>query len=311
MEDFKQWSDSNNLIHLPTSGAEFTWANGRGGCRYTEKRLDRAIYNQSWLDLYHSIYVSTLIKHTSDHYPPLLHLKLSNTPFVSQFKFLRMWTLHPECESLVKDCWNGDFVGYPMYILTRKLKLLKEKLKSWNKETFGNVHDYVITPETKLQQIQSIIQLNGHSEALFEEERLAHMEFEEALNRQEAFWKEKANLKWHLEGDRNTKYFYRIAKIKTSSKTITSLQDGDIVHTEPEHISNHVVSYYKNLFCSNIVLQDPSLAAEVMPNLITDDINALKTVLPSLQEIKAAVFALNRDSSPGPAGFGAYFFHHF
>jgi hypothetical protein len=35
------------------------------------------------------------------------------------------------------------------------------------------------------------------------------------------------------------------------------------------------------------------------------------TVLPSLQEIKAAVFALNRDSAPGPDGFGAFFFHHF
>jgi hypothetical protein len=64
-----------------------------------------------------------------------------------------MWTLHPECDSLVKDRWNTEFVGCPMYILTRKLKLLKEKLKSWNKETFGNVHDYVTTAETKLQQI--------------------------------------------------------------------------------------------------------------------------------------------------------------
>jgi hypothetical protein len=153
MEDFKQWPDSNNLIHLPTSGAAFTWENGRGGCRHTDKRLDRVIYNQSWLDLCHSLSVSTLTKHTSDHYPLLLNLKLSNTPFVSQFKFLRMWTLHPECDSLVKDRWNTEFVGCPMYILTRKLKLLKEKLKSWNKETFGNVHDYVTTAETKLQQI--------------------------------------------------------------------------------------------------------------------------------------------------------------
>ena len=81
--------------------------------------------------------------------------------------------------------------------------------------------------------------------------------------------------KRHLEGDRNTKYFHRISKIKTATKTITSLQDGDIVHIDPEHISNHVVSYYKNLFCSNLVLQEPLLVQEVTPKLISDDTNAL------------------------------------
>jgi hypothetical protein len=121
----------------------------------------------------------------------------------------------------------------------------------------------------------------------------------------------KANLKWHLEGDRNTKYFHRIAKIKTLSKTITSLQDGDLVLIEPEHISNHVVSFYKNLFCTNLVLQEPLLAEEAIPKLITYDINALLTPLPSIQEIKAAVYALNKDSAPGPDGFGAFFFHHY
>jgi hypothetical protein len=158
-----------------------------------------------------------------------------------------MWTLHPDCDSLVKDSWNSEVVGCPMYILSSKLKNLKGKLKSWNKEKFGNVHDFVTAAETKLHQIQNLIQLNGPSDALLSDEKHAHMKFEEALNRQEAFWKEKTNLKWHLEGDRNTKYFHRISKIKTATKTITSLQDGDIVHIDPEHISNHVMSYYKNL----------------------------------------------------------------
>jgi hypothetical protein len=58
-------------------------------------------------------------------------------------------------------------------------------------------------------------------------------------------------------------------------------------------------------------LQDQLLAGEVIPNLITAEINSLLTLLPSHLEIKAAVFALNKDSAPGPDGFGAYFFQHF
>jgi hypothetical protein len=72
-----------------------------------------------------------------------------------------------------------------------------------------------------------------------------------------------------------------------------------------------VINFYKNLFCTNIVLQDPLLAEEVIPSLVTDDINAVLTVLPSHSEIKNAVFALNKDSAPGPDGFGAFFFQHY
>jgi hypothetical protein len=68
------------------------------------------------------------------------------------------------------------------------------------------------------------------------------------------FWQEKARLNWHLEGDRNTKYFHRIAKIKTSTKLITTLQDGEHVLTDNNQIADHIVSYYKNLFCTNFVL---------------------------------------------------------
>ncbi|CAJ2648329.1 unnamed protein product [Trifolium pratense] len=196
MEEFQKWTDDFNLVHLPTNSAEFTWENGRGGLRHTERRLDK---NQ--------------------------------------------------------------------------------------------------------------IQTEGPSEELLHDENLSHVEFETALNRQKKIWKEKANLNWHLEGDRNTKYFHRIVKIKSSTKMITSLQDGEQVLIDQRQISQHVVSFYKKLFCSNNTLQEPWLADEVIPKLITEDINALMTMLPSHQEIKAAVFALNKDSAPGPDGFGAFFFN--
>ncbi|KAK2456861.1 hypothetical protein QL285_004189 [Trifolium repens] len=140
MEDFQKWTDDFNLIHLPTNGAEFTWDNGRGGLRHTERRLDRVICNQAWLDLCTTLNVSTLTKHKSDHFPNLLDFNLNLLTFASQFKFLRMWSSHPDCESLIKDCWNVEILGCAMFILSKKLKIVKEKLKCWNKSTFGNVH---------------------------------------------------------------------------------------------------------------------------------------------------------------------------
>ncbi|KAK2429733.1 hypothetical protein QL285_028147 [Trifolium repens] len=311
IEDFQQWTDTFNLIHLPTRGAEFTWHNGRGGNGYTEKRLDRAICNQFWLDSCCSSSVTALTRVSSDHFPLLLDLQVTSNSFASQFKFQRMWSLHDDCSRIVSDCWKSVVVGGPMYILTQKLKILKDRLRVWNKSCFGNVHANVTAAEDKLHQIQLQIQQNGHTDALLFEEKLAAKLYEDALNKQEVFWQERARLNWHLEGDRNTKYFHRIAKIKSSTKSITSLHDGEQVITDSHEIAEHVINYYKNLFCSNTVLQESLLAEEVIPNHVTPEINSIMTMLPSSDEIKAAVFALNKDSAPGPDGFGAFFFQHY
>jgi hypothetical protein len=311
IEEFQQWTDAFNLLHLQTRGAEFTWSNGRGGNRYTEKRLDRAVCNQAWLNSCCSSSVTALTRVSFDHFPLLLDLQVTSNSFASQFKFQRMWTLHDDCDKIVSDCWsNSGVVGCPMYILTQKLKMLKEKLKVWNKTCFCNVHDNVTSTEAKLHQIQQDIQNHGHTDALLLEEKIAANLLEDALNKQEIFWQERARLNWHLEGDRNTKFFHRIAKIKSSTKSITSLHDGEHVLTDNTQIAEHVINYYKHLFCTNTVLQESLLAEEVIPNLVTPDINSVMTMLPSSDEIKAAVFGLNIDSAPGPDGFGAFFFQH-
>jgi hypothetical protein len=220
MEEFQSWTDSFNLLHLPTRGAVYTWNNGRGGNRHTEKRLDRVVCNQSWLDFCNISSVSTLTKHKSDHYPLLLDFQVTTIPFASNFKFMRMWSLHPDCRNVISDSWNIVVVGCPMHILSQKLKNLKGILRSWNKTSFGNVNEVVLAAEQKLHNIQEQIQINGHSDALLAAEKVANFEFEEVLNRQEVFWQEKAKVNWHLHGDRNTKYFHRLAKIKTSTKPL-------------------------------------------------------------------------------------------
>jgi hypothetical protein len=309
IDDFNDWTDSNNLIHLPTRGAFYTWSNRRSGNRHTERRLDRSICNQAWLDVCTSIVCSTLVKTRSDHYPLLLDYCQHNKRFVSSFKFMKMWSMHEDCKNVISQCWNDNAeVGCPMFVLNSKLKRLKTKLKIWNKESFGNVHSGVKDAESHLHSIQLLIQTNGHSDSLMMLEKKAQMDLDTALDRQDCFWREKAKVNWHLDGDRNTSYFHRIAKIKNTTKVISSLKNGDDIITDPTQIADHVVDYYKNLFCSNPILQDQLLVEHVIPNLVGQDVNALLTMTPSKEEIKHAVFDLNKDGAPGPDGFGAHFY---
>jgi hypothetical protein len=140
-----------------------------------------------------------------------------------------MWSLHENCKDLIDASWRENVVGCPMYILNTKLKRLKDKLKIWNKEIFGNVHEYVKDAEQKLQVIQAQIQNDGITDDLMDLEKSAQCNLDKALDRQHEFWKEKARISWHLEGDRNTAYFHRLAKIKNTNKLISSLKHNNVV----------------------------------------------------------------------------------
>lgn len=63
-----------------------------------------------------------------------------------------------------------------------------------------------------------------------------------------------------------------------------------------------------NLFGTNPFLQDQMLVEEVIPQLVGGNINAMLTMLPSHEEIRNAVFSLNKESAPRPDGFRAFFF---
>jgi hypothetical protein len=306
--DFQTWTNNLNLLHLPTHGVFFTWANGRRGGQYTQRRLDRVICNQAWINVCSSVNVSTLTKINSDHFPLLLDFSTEPSQFSSSFKFLKMWTAHQDCINIVRSCWNISIPGCPMFVLGQKLKILKDKLKTWNKVNFGNITANVTAATAKVDEIQRMIDINGASGDLLNQEKLAQINLENVLHMEELFWSEKSKVKWHLEGDRNTAYFHRIAKIKNTTNHISSLMNGDVALNSSNEVSAHVVDHFSSLFTQAGSFVDNGLVEEVIPNLITDRINDMLTNIPSMEEIKSAVFSLNNDSAPGPDGFGACFF---
>jgi hypothetical protein len=112
-------------------------------------------------------------------------------------------------------------------------------------------------------------------------EKTAQGNLDKALDRQEEFWREKARINWNLKGDRNTAFFHRLAKIKNTNKLISSLKHNNEVISDPSLVVDHVVNYFKNIFCTNPFLQEHLLVEEVIPNLISDNVNTLLTMLPS------------------------------
>ncbi|CAI8591297.1 unnamed protein product [Vicia faba] len=202
MKDFHSWSDTDHLIHLPTMGNPFTWSNGRLGRKHSEKRLDRAVCNFHWIDTCSSTSCHTLVKNKSDHYPLLLNFEYNDPKVTSNFKFMNMWTLHKDCLNLVSQTWHSKVYGCHVYVLDKNLRILKANLKEWNKNSFGNVQEKVKIAEDNLIKIQDTLASQGYSEVLQHQEKEPQEALNEALDIEEAFWKEKARVNWCTNGDR-------------------------------------------------------------------------------------------------------------
>ncbi|XP_058755288.1 uncharacterized protein LOC131628465 [Vicia villosa] len=219
-----------------------------------------------------------------------------------------MWTLDEDCDRLIREAWTENFHGCHMFILDQKLKNLKNKLKVWNKNKFGNVQNKTILAGGNLKAVQKEVEDYGYNDILHEKEIKAQNDLDIALNMEEELWKEKSRLNWQLHGDRNTKYFHTYAKIKRKTKLITSLLIEGKIETDQVKLDRHIENHFTNLFKSNFQRQDIGLIRRVIFKLVNDQTNTMLIRIPNASEIHDAILNLNIDSAPGPDGFGAIFY---
>ena len=53
---------------------------------------------------------------------------------------LDCWFQDKQFRTMVRECWAANSIsGWGGYVLKEKIKGLKQRLKAWNKEQFGNI----------------------------------------------------------------------------------------------------------------------------------------------------------------------------
>ena len=207
----------------------------------------------------------------------------------------------------VRSWWDSyDFHGSPSFVLTCKLKALKLDLKKWNKEEFGSVVERInslVDSIKVLEEVEESRALSGAERSLKEK---AVEELEKTLLLEEISWRQKSHSLWLREGDKNTRFFHRIANSHRRHNTIERIAVNGEVFTDPADINLKIVEFYQNLF-SETGGQRPLLDNLPFSGIDEADRANLDSQF-SEEEVFGAVSSMCGDKAPRPDGFSIAFF---
>ncbi|XP_073153664.1 uncharacterized protein [Henckelia pumila] len=190
--------------------------------------------------------------------------------------------------------------------LAIKLKRLKHNLKWWNRDVFGNIHDKVKAVDLAAAHAEEIFDADP-SEANREALSLAKANLSLCLSKEEAFWKQKASVKWLVEGEKNTTLFHNMVNHRRSRNKIFWIWDEGVSLENPSHIMESGVQFFNNLLIGEQTA--PSRANFDHISVVIDEADNLSLVAPIFEsEVFDCVCSLNEDGVAGSDGFSASFF---
>jgi hypothetical protein len=110
-----------------------------------------------------------------------------------------------------------------MFRFQQRLKNLKQLIKTWNKDTFGNIFDSQRQLSEKMEKIQHQIRMSGLTDDLKTQEAAIAQQLGTRKAQEEILWRQKSRVQWLKEGERNTKFFHRSVMQRRHSNRITHL----------------------------------------------------------------------------------------
>jgi len=304
--DFQQALADCHLVDLGFHGPKYTWTNGRCGSEssdLTRERLDRAVANAEWSNLFNVTEVFVLACTVSDHNPILLTCSNSQEIKWTNYRYFRYeagWAKQKEHGDLIKRAWQtGPSQGDRWKTVRGSMERCKKTLKQWVRKTENQLEAKIMEVSQKLLDVQTTDpDFNSVVETTLQSE------LHSLLEQEEIKWKQRAREDWLKYGDQNTKLFNASANQKSRRKLISKIVDKDSrTCTTQCEIENAFKVYFQDLFSARSNLEvEQSLAA--LERKVTSQMNERLVADLSMEEISQAL----KQMAPGPDGFPAVFF---
>lgn len=263
------------LIDVCTDNGTYTWNNKRLGSQAVASKLDRFLLSESIVTsggIYNALMIPSV---GSDHWPISLSWQGLGNQVGKPFRFEHCWFEDPNFKSKVKDLWSESTSqkGNCMYRFQQRLKSLKNKLKIWNKEEFGNIFEDKSRLESQLQKVAEEVFKTGYTDQLMREETILQEQLQAREKQEEIYWKQKSRNRWLKEGERNTKFFHRSTIQRRIHNHIQQLKmpSGERTDTR-EEIETLLVDHFSDLLSESSMDRNQAIAAiaACIPNKVSN-----------------------------------------
>ncbi|KAJ9539609.1 hypothetical protein OSB04_026115 [Centaurea solstitialis] len=306
MDDFNRFIEDGGLVEIPLIGRRFTRISD-DGIKFS--KLDRFLSNQSFVSSWKLLGVRALERKGSDHMPLMLSEDLKDFG-PKPFKFFNAWLSEDSLEAIVRESWNCEVRSSdPDRVLRDKFKQAKVKIKAWSVEHFGALENKIVGARNECNNLEAKAEQSGWSDREREkwlESRKRWLDLEE---KKSGILRQKAKLKWLLEGDENSKFFHTTIKFREKKNAMRGLEvNGEWVE-DPERLKLHVFNFFKNKFSRDLE-EKPSFNSSKTKKISRDDAIFLEAPFDEA-EVWNAIRDCGSSKSPGPDGFSFGFVKKF
>ncbi|CAN6346612.1 unnamed protein product [Urochloa humidicola] len=146
-----------DLTDLGFVGLPYTYDNGREGVANVKVRLDRAVADTEWRDLFPDAILHHLVSSRSDHCPLFLEIRKESWERHKMriFWYEIMWERLESLAHEIKEAWCTAPSREGLGGVAAALSRVQSALRSWSKEKFGSVTAELEVLRVNLEELKA------------------------------------------------------------------------------------------------------------------------------------------------------------
>uniref|UniRef100_A0A803QI18 DUF4283 domain-containing protein n=1 Tax=Cannabis sativa TaxID=3483 RepID=A0A803QI18_CANSA len=302
---FRDSMEKCKMADLKFSGSFFTWNNKQTPEERIFSKIDRAMVNTQWLNVFPCSEAVFLPEMNFDHSPILVTIYEDKSYGKKPFRYYNMWKMAPEYDKLVAKSCEEESRGSKMFRIVHKLRRFKTVLKQINRTDFSKIQKAETAARTQLAEIQGDLNQNPGNEDLMMQEQMVREKYAEISKAYASFMTQKAKINWAKFGDDNSHLFHASLKLRRIQNKIFSTKDeyGNWCDS-PDKVQSAFLEYYQRLLGSKIPVRRKVFQSIVdLGPKINDCHREILLAEYTAKEVESAMFSIDKDKAPGPDGY--------